>query len=114
MYYSDLGIANQFKAKMGRLSNVVKTVVVVIAAAAISVPLAWISWIVMIRWQICVSIGFWIVNLFPSKDGGMLEGLDRLSIAFCIDVCLYFGAICLLTLVAEIRHQRRVAAIEDH
>jgi hypothetical protein len=114
MYYRDLGIANRFKTKMDCLSKVAKTVIVVIAAAIVSVPLALISWAVMIRWGIPVSIGFWVVDLLPSKDGGMSEGLDRISIAFCIDVCLYFGAICLLALVAEIRHQRRAAAAEDH
>jgi hypothetical protein len=114
MYYSDLGIANRFKAKMDHLSKVVKTAIVVIAAAVVSVPLAMISWAVMIRWHIPVSIGIWVVDLLPSKDGGMSEGLDRTSTAFCIDLCLYFGAICLLALVAERRHQRRAAAAEDH
>jgi len=38
-----------------------------------------------------VSIGIWVVDLLPSKDGGMSEGLDRTSTAFCIDLCLYFG-----------------------
>jgi hypothetical protein len=99
---------------MDRLSKVAKTVIVVIAAAVVSVPLALISWAVMLQWGIPVSIGSWIVDLLlPSKGGGMSEGMDRVSIAFCIDVCLYFGAICLLTLVAEIRHQRRAAA-EGH
>jgi len=112
MYYSDLGIANRFKAKMDRLSKVVRTVTVVIAAAVVSVPLAMITEIVIIKWDIPVSVGFWVVRLLPSKDVGMSGGLDRIVIAFCIDVCLYFGAICLLALVAEIRHQRRAAAPE--
>jgi hypothetical protein len=114
MYYSDLGIANRFKAKMDRLSKVVRTVTVVIAAAVVSVPLAMISWTVMVKWGIPVSIGFWVMKLVPSTDGGMSEGLNRLGIAFYIDVCVYFGAICLLALVAEIRHQRRAAAAEGH
>ena len=94
---------------MDRPSNVVKTVIVVVAAALVSMPLAMISWVVMIKWGVRVSVGFWVMDLLPSK-GGMSEGLERMGVAFWFDVCFYFVAICLLALVAERRHQRRPSA----
>jgi hypothetical protein len=97
---------------MDRLSIVVKTVIVVVAAVGLSVPLAAISWLVSSKLGIPVSIGLWVLVLLPSKDGGMFEGLNRMGIAFCIDIFLYFGAICFIALVSEIRHQNRTAA--DH
>ena len=92
---------------MDRSIIVGKTVIVVIAAALVSVPLTMVAWAVMFKLQIPFSIGLWVIHFLPPKEG--FEGLSRIADAFIIDVFLYCGGICLLTYIAEKRRQSRPA-----